>query len=185
MKFRLRHAIDQFHQATVWASRYLMIKTPMKKIVSALCCLCFILSCTDNDDENAFLLGDQDYLVFGQFYGMCAGEGCVETFKLTDLELFEDTVDDYSGTNLNFIKLDNEKFEQVKDLMDYFPQELLSENETILGCPDCADGGGLFIQYYHNGSLKSWRIDQAKGQVPNYLHEFIDEVNNKIQLINN
>ena len=113
MKFRLRHAIDQFHQATVWASRYLMIKTPMKKIVSALCCLCFILSCTDNDDENAFLLGDQDYLVFGHFYGMCAGEGCVETFKLTDLELFEDTVDDYSGTNLNFIKLDNERIAET------------------------------------------------------------------------
>lgn len=157
----------------------------MKKIVSAFCCLCFILSCTDNDDENTVLLGDQDYLVFGHFYGMCAGEGCVEIFKLTNSGLFEDTEDDYSGRDLNFIKLDNKKFELVKGLMDYFPNKLLNENDTILGCPDCADGGGLFIQYYHNGSLKSWRIDQAKSQVPNYLHEFIDQVNRKIQLINN
>lgn len=157
----------------------------MKKIVSAFCCLCFILSCTDNNDENRFLLNEKDYLIFGHFYGMCVGEECVETFKLTDSELFEDTEDDYSGSNLNFIKLDNEKFEQVKNLMDYFPKELLSENETILGCPDCADGGGLFIQYYYNGSLKSWRIDQAKSQVPKYLHGFIDEVKDKIQLINN
>lgn len=157
----------------------------MKKIVSAFWCLCFILSCTDNNDENRFLLNEKDYLIFGHFYGMCVGEECVETFKLTDSELFEDTEDDYSGSNLNFIKLDNEKFEQVKNLMDYFPKELLSENETILGCPDCADGGGLFIQYYYNGSLKSWRIDQAKSQVPKYLHGFIDEVKDKIQLINN
>jgi len=185
MKFRLKHGIDHFNQATVWVSPYLINKTTMKKIVFAFCCLCFILSCTDNDVENTVLLGDQDYLVFGHFYGMCVGEGCVETFKLTNSGLFEDTKDDYSGRDLNFIKLDNEKFEQVKDLMDYFPQELLKENGTILGCPDCADGGGLFIQYFHNGSLKSWRIDQAKSQVPNYLHGFIDKVNHRIQLINN
>ena len=152
----------------------------MKKILTLVFSCGLLIGCSNDDSVKS-----EDFLVFGHFYGMCEGEGCVETFKLTETELLEDVNDDYLGSDLNFQKLENEKFEKVKDLMDYFPNELLSENETILGCPDCADGGGLFIQYYRDGSVKSWRIDQVKRNVPNYLHEFIDEVNHKIMLINN
>ena len=78
-----------------------------------------------------------------------------------------------------------DKFEQVKDLVDLFPTQLLNENVNTFGCPDCTDGGGLFIQYSENGTLKSWRIDQIKGNVPSFLHDFMDKVNEKIELINN
>ena len=139
-----------------------------------------LLSCNSDDDT----IENQDFLVFGHFYGFCGGENCIETFKLTDTVLFEDTVDDYTRKSMNFIALDNEKFEQVKNLTDSFPDQLLNENERSFGCPDCADGGGLFIQISKNGVLKSWVIDQDKDQVPAYLHSFIDKVNQKIVLIN-
>ena len=138
------------------------------------------VSCS-NDDIG---LTDTSYLVFGHFYGECIGEGCVETFKLTKTALFEDTVDDYSGQELNFVPLETNKFEQVKDLMDFFPSRLFMEKDNIFGCPDCADGGGLFIQFSQNGKVKSWRIDQDKDNVPSYLHQFMDKVNEKIRLIN-
>ena len=141
-----------------------------------------ILSCSSDDK---IIINEQNFLVFGHFYGMCIGESCVETFKLTDKKLFEDTIDDYSGQNLAFIELENDKFEQIKNLVDFFPNQLLNERETVFGCPDCADGGGLFIQYSENGKIKSWRIDQNKNNVPTYLHNFMDKVNEKIALINN
>src|SRR5699024_2579495 len=118
----------------------------------------------------------------GHFYGECVGESCVETFKLTENNLYEDTVDDYSHQNFELVKLENEKFEQVKDLTDYFPNQLLNDSRTVFGCPDCADGGGLFIQYSNNGNVKSWRIDQRKDKVPSYLHSFITKVNKKIEI---
>ena len=138
-----------------------------------------------NKDEDCITINEQNFLVFGHFYGMCGGEECVETYKLTDLKLYEDILDDYSGQNLDFVELDNETFEQINDLVDFFPNQLLNETDTVFGCPDCSDGGGLFIQYSDNGNLKSWRIDQFQENVPSYLHSFIDKVNEKISLINN
>jgi len=155
----------------------------MKKIFLYLCLIGGLISCINNDDS--IEINEQNFLIFGHFYGKCIGEGCVETFKLTDKKLFEDTIDDYIGQNFEFMELENDKFEKVKNLVDFFPNQLLNKSETVFGCPDCADGGGLFIQYSESGNLKSWRIDQSKNNVPTYLHNFIDKVNEKIGLINN
>lgn len=154
----------------------------MKKLLLILSAIVVLISCT-RDDES-IVLNEQNFLIFGHFYGMCAGEGCVETFKLTNKKLFEDTLDAYSGQNFEFVELGNAKFEKVKELVDYFPDQLLNENETVFGCPDCADGGGLMIQYSENGKVSTWRIDQVKDNVPNYLHDFMDKVNEKIELLN-
>jgi hypothetical protein len=158
----------------------------MKKLILMLSIIGVLLSCEKTDEvDNGIVLTESDFLVFGHFYGECGGEGCVETFKLTSENVFEDIIDDYSGQNLDFTELSNEKFELVKDLKDGFPNQLLSASETIFGCPDCADGGGLFIQYSDNGTIKSWRIDQNKDNVPSYMRNFIDKVNEKISLLNN
>ena len=149
----------------------------------SLCLIGGLISCINNDDS--IEINEQNFLIFGHFYGKCIGEGCVETFKLTDKKLFEDTIDDYIGQNFEFMELENDKFEKVKNLVDFFPNQLLNKSETVFGCPDCADGGGLFIQYSESGNLKSWRIDQSKNNVPTYLHNFIDKVNEKIGVINN
>ena len=166
----------------------------MKKLFLFIFTIGILISCNNNNDDNddvitindddGIIINDQDFLIFGHFYGFCIGESCVETFKLTDEKLFEDNIDDYSGKELNFIELENDKFEQVKNLAEFFPNQLLNDN-NVFGCPDCADGGGLFIQYSENGNIKSWRIDQPKRNVPEYLHNFIDKVNEKIALLNN
>lgn len=155
----------------------------MKNIFLFLIVIGAFTSC--NKDNDNITINEQSFLIFGHFYGECFGEGCVETYKLTDVKLYEDIVDDYSGQNLDFVELDNEQFELVNDLTDFFPTQLLNESDTIFGCPDCADGGGLFIQYSDNGVQKSWRIDQVQDNVPTYLHDFIDEVNENIALLNN
>ena len=160
----------------------MILHTFMKNTFLLLMVIGVFISCNKDDDN--ITINEQNFLIFGHFYGECFGEGCVETYKLTDVKLYEDIVDDYSGQNLDFVELDNEQFELVNDLADFFPTQLLNESDTIFGCPDCADGGGLFIQYSYNGVLKSWRIDQVQNNVPTYLHNFIDQVNERIVLIN-
>jgi hypothetical protein len=153
----------------------------MKKY-SLLFLISFILLGCSSEDNTA--LNNEDYLIFGHFYGFCVGENCIEIFKLTNDTLYEDSNDNYGINPLNFEPLDNSKFKLAEDLMLYFPEKLLTENEAIIGCPDCADGGGLYIEYSKNGIIKHWKIDQMKMNVPTYLHAFMDKVNEKISLIN-
>ena len=153
----------------------------MKKYILILVLSVFIYGCSTKDDTQ---LNDYDYLIFGHFYGKCVGESCVEVFKLTSDKLYEDANDNYANEPFKFEILDDGKFETVKDLVDFLPEKLLTEKESTLGCPDCADGGGLYIEYSKNGEVKSWRIDQMKMNVPAYLHVFMDKVNEKISLIN-
>ncbi|CAH8284828.1 hypothetical protein EV196_101186 [Mariniflexile fucanivorans] len=153
----------------------------MKKIILLILVSIFIYGCSSKDEIQVY---DGDYLIFGHFYGFCIGENCVEIFKLTNENLYEDSNDNYASKPFNFEVLDNAKFEAVKDLVDAFPTKLLDEKEEIIGCPDCADGGGLYIEYSKNGVVSSWRIDQMKNNVPEYLHPFMDTVNMKIALIN-
>jgi len=155
----------------------------MKRIKIILIGLVVLLNTSCNNDDE-FVLNETNYLIFGHFYGECIGEICVETFGLTDKKLFEDINDNYLGEDLNFIELGNDKFEEVKDLVNVFPTQLLNDNKSIFGCPDCTDSGGIFIQYSENGNVNSWRIDQIKKNIPSYLHDFMDAVNVKIEIIN-
>lgn len=128
-----------------------------------------------------------NYLVFGHFYGFCAGETCIEKFKLTSDKIFENTNDVYPGTNTsaqpNYVQLSNEKFLATQDLMSFFPNSLLSETNTTIGMPDASDGGGLYIEYHFNSVHKTFLIDQFKINVPSTYHVFMDKVNEKIALM--
>ena len=151
------------------------------KILLPLLLVTVLFSCKKEDDPD---LEAGDYLIFGHYYGECFGETCMETYKLTDSKLYEDIIDMYGGTGpFDFVELPDAEHKQVKDLIDHFPALLLEASSTTFGCPDCADGGGLFIEYAHDGNVQAWRIDQVKGNVPAYLHGFMDKVNEKILLI--
>lgn len=154
----------------------------MKNILIFLVTTVLFTACNSDDDK---VIETADYLIFGHYYGMCVGESCVEIFKLTDTKLYEDTNDNYNLDNLNFRELDHATFEKVKSLISAVPQELLTDETSVLGCPDCADGGGLYVQLSQKGTLYTWNIDQVKENVPEYLHNFMDEVNAKIAVINN
>ncbi len=160
----------------------------MKKIKILISIVFGLIIASCNKDDNTSL-SESDYLIFGQFNGLCAGEECIEIFKLESNKLLEDINDNYPDrTNFytgNYIDLGNAKYDLVNDLTDYFPTNLINEIDTVFGCPDCADQGGLYIEYNFNGLRKFWIIDQSKVSVPNYLHDFIDKVNEKIDLINN
>lgn len=130
-------------------------------------------------------LTGSNYLMFGSFYGMCTGEQCIEVFRLEEGKLLEDTTDKYPERDNfyagKFIQLSEQKYNDTKDLIDYFPKDLLNETTTVIGQPDATDGGGLYIEYNFNGTKKFWLIDQMKDNVPSKYHTFIVKVNDKIK----
>jgi hypothetical protein len=159
----------------------------MKKVAQmisfALICVLMVSSCDSKDG----VTGNKDYLIFGHFYGMCRGDGCIAIFKLEKEKLFEDTKDIYPSQNDfyagKYVQLSHAKYEKAKDLLDYFPADLLSDNHTVFGLPDATDGGGLYIEYNFDGMRKFWIFDNMKRDVPSKYHEFMDKVNETIQLL--
>jgi hypothetical protein len=158
------------------------------KNISATVLLIFLslMSCTK---DNIITLSDTDSLIFGRFYGECIGTDCVEYFKLTKDSLYKFQDNTYPTPDKtfddNFIALDNSKYELVKNLLTKIPKQLIKLESSTIGCPDCADQGGIYIAYKKEGITKEWLIDQSKSAVPSYLYDFIDDVNNSIALLNN
>jgi hypothetical protein len=153
-----------------------------RNILSTICLTVFLLASCEKDDS--IKLSDSDYIVFGHFYGECMGEQCVEIFRLEKDKLFEDTKDQYPNRNDfyvgNFVQLSQQKFNDTKDLTNYFPTDLLNETDTVIGQPDAGDWGGLYVEYYFNGVRKFWLLDQMKSNIPTKYHNFIDKINEKI-----
>lgn len=156
----------------------------MKPTILILCLLTVIMSSCQKDNIK---LSKTDYLIFGHFYGFCQGEKCIEIFRLEQNQLLEDTTDNYPNTTSfydgKYIKLSQQKYNDAKDLIDYFPSDLLNEPDTVIGQPDAGDWGGLYIEYNFDGVRKFWLLDQMKSNVPFKYHPFIDKVNEKIKLI--
>lgn len=162
----------------------------MKQYAVSIVTICLFLSLLaltscGNDESNLELteLGEI-YLVFGHFFGECAGESCVETYALTSDKLFEDSLDSYNQVEFEFGELSDEKFDLVTGLENLFPNELLTVDQEVFGCPDCGDWGGIYVELVENGERYIWRIDVNLDDIPLYLHDFVTEIIEKIRLIN-
>ena len=152
-----------------------------RNILSMICLTIFLLTSCKKDEVE---LSDSDYIVFGHFYGECLGEQCVKIFRLEKDKPFEDTKKQYPN-RFNFyegdyVQLSQQKFNDTKDLTNYFPTDLLNESDTVIGQPDAGDWGGLYVEYNVDGVRKFWLLDQMKSNVPSKYHNFIDKVNEKI-----
>ncbi|MBL0027220.1 MAG: hypothetical protein IPO98_20550 [Saprospiraceae bacterium] len=137
-----------------------------------------IFGCTKNKED------DKRYLIFGHSYGKCTGKICLEIFKLTPDQLYEDVDDNFFNGNLRFTLLPQTKFDLAAYLLNAYPKELTDELNKSYGCPDCHDQGTIILQYYDGNRLKSFLVDQDKTAIPNYLHGYVDSINETIRLLN-
>lgn len=130
-------------------------------------------------------LSSENYIVFGEFFGECEGATCVDIYRLEQDKLFEDIKDTYPSFNQYYSGvykvLSKAEFDSTKDLMDYFPEALLSETDTVIGMPDAGDWGGIYIEYNYGTTRRFWILDLNKDNVPVAYHEFIDKVHEKCQ----
>jgi hypothetical protein len=156
----------------------------MKKFVPLL----FILfSCVDHELDNLKEKTSSSYIVFGHFYGYCVGEKCVEIYKLTSENLYEDTNDVYpqlKAYSADYQLLDHSLFEKVTSLKGKVPAELLATDSQVFGMPDAGDWGGLYFETTVNGEKKFWLIDKMTSNLPGYLVPFVADIEAAITVIN-
>lgn len=157
-------------------------------ISTALLMLC---GCDEDKVTPDESLNGPDRFIFGHFYGECSGEGCVETYKLEDGKLFEDTTDVYPSSQMPFagdyIELSAESYALVKDIVDLFPETLYDELNNVIGNPDGADWGGIYVEVYYEGNeAKSgfWLLDQNASNMPDVYNTFVAQINDRITWIN-
>ncbi len=150
--------------------------TPKFNRLFSVLSILILLSCSSDDEIK---LANDDYLVFGHFYGECLGEQCIEIYRLEQTRLLEDLNDNYpNGTDFyqgQFIPLEDELFREANTLLEYFPTELLNESSHVIGQPDAGDWGGLYIEYKSGVNHDFWLLDLMVDNVPEYLHEFIEQ----------
>ena len=163
----------------------------MRHFVFYILCGAGILTMTSCSKENDALgSGEFEYMIFGHFYGKCAGEQCVEIYKLENERLFEDTTDVYPGGVKPYegiyTLLSNDKYLQVRDLLDSFPQQLYAEPEVVIGMPDAGDWGGIYVEMkFSNDPGRSgfWLLDQREENMVAEYNAFVDLINDKIAII--
>jgi hypothetical protein len=149
----------------------------------ALCLVVFLfLSCNEEREKVNI-----DYLIFGDFYGECGGEGCIDIYKIENENLYEDTKDLYPSWETpydgNYVKLSTSKYNEVNSLLQKFPEKLLHETDTVLGMPDAGDWGGYYIEIHHNNQRRFWLIDKMGAGAPAYLRPFLEDLEVKLNLL--
>lgn len=164
----------------------------MRTIITILSISVVLFSGLACDKEcNCAGTNEFEYMLFGHFYGECGGEGCVEIYKIDSDMLYEDSTDVYPNGLTpytgEFFALSDEKYQQVKDLLLDFPEELYTEQDTIIGMPDAGDWGGVYVEIKMknlNSLSGFWLLDQMESNMPQVYNDFVDRINEKIAIIN-
>lgn len=141
--------------------------------------------CVDKD-EAINTEGNSQYAIVGSYYGMCIGDECIKyvmvvgdkVYELKNISASQDGPISYSG----HVELPADKAELFKNLPSSIPSQLYSITEKVIGCPDCADGGGTYIETTIDGTKRYWYIDNTINE-PEYLKEWIGQVNEKIRVL--
>ena len=137
-----------------------------------------VTSCK-NDDVQPNL--NSSYFIFGSFNGFCAGHDCNTYYYLSGEDLNKVANTNLPGDliRLNPFKYDDQKVLLAKDLLKKLPTKLFDESQ-IVGCPDCLDQGGVYIEIQTAKGKRSWFIDNDTAEIPEYLRDFVHDVHAKL-----
>jgi hypothetical protein len=142
---------------------------------------CMLLSACDDDAKPDAQM--PDYVIFGDYYGECGGNSCVDLYKIEGEKVYEDSKDSYPGSTVysgQFTLRGDISFDQAKSVIDKFPEKLFDETEIILGMPDAADWGGYYVEISRNNARRFWLIDKHSFDGSDYLNDFKAEMEAKL-----
>jgi hypothetical protein len=152
----------------------------MKKLTFILfsLLLIFIISCKKEKTVTPLNLNNGDYFIFGTYAGECTGD-CARFFVLKDNNIYaDDNVNYFYNDSLQFnaAPLTTEKYNLSKSLLTDFPTYLLQHKNETFGCPDCTDGGALYIKIKIDGITSFWYIDNFTGNQPEEIRNYITQM---------
>ena len=107
---------------------------------------------------------------YGTYYGHCVGY-CVKTLELkSDASTF--TGRDNDPENKDYPpKTCPVSFSQWQDVTSALEEKQFKQMDTLIGCPDCADGGGEWLEVTFENEVH--KVTYDKGTVPEGLDAII------------
>src|SRR5690348_13601888 len=120
------------------------------------------------------------YITFGVFCGECSGH-CATMYHYNMMgntsTLFVDSTDSYFKNHGKIICktqiFEIAKFQIVNKLVQGIPKGFLNTKkaEQIFGCPDCADGCGIYFEVGHDTSGSKFYIDYNTDKLDNKVKD--------------
>lgn len=150
-----------------------MIKTS----VIGLCLAFMLTNCKTKLPENPAAQGASE-LIFGRYHGFCMGD-CVTLYKIADDQLFADQIKRLTEPDslaFSTVPLSENAYKTAARLLADFPQELMKESQEVIGCPDCADQGGYYLEWRSGDVIRRWRLDTNHGDLPSYLATYTKRI---------
>lgn len=122
-----------------------------------------------------------DNIIFGRYCGECGGE-CATMYKYDYLrnKLLVDHSDSYfkNRDNITFANniLNKNKIDLVVKIIDSIPAILYSNSNLRdrYGCPDCADGCGIYFEFKLGKIIRKYDIDYQTSQLNGEIKIFAE-----------
>ena len=134
-----------------------------------------------------------DYILFGTYFGECAKHCAIMyryNLKLKSNFLFVDSTDSYFSKRNTSVVFKSHlksptKVELARRLAACIPKQLITSNKSAerFGCPDCTDGGGIYIEFAQNARIKKFYIDYNTHELPHDIRIFAESVLTTIEEI--
>lgn len=139
-------------------------------------------SCQDKDQPKM----TEDMLIFGEAYGYCAGD-CAHFFKLENNQLTADNIERFDGSEPTFSNqaFTSAQYEIATELLESIPEYLLLNANQTIGCPDCADQGGVYLFLTRDAQKYFWNIDTSVSNQPEEIRDYIAQVRSVIDQLQN
>lgn len=154
--------------------------------ISSLLLLSLMGSCNSSDESGDTT--EQVRLLFGDYAGFIPDRNYSDIYLIENSKLYLDTLSNYPTDGFYegaYVQMDESDYLLASELISIFPSQLFDENENYIGCPDCADQGGYYVEYQSKTKHAFWNIDNNKDAIPEYLREFVDKLEEKLTLLNN
>lgn len=128
------------------------------------------------------------HIVFGRYCGMSPGNNAtLYKVDIANDRLYIDTsntfMNDY-GKTLTFpsTPAPADQYRMAEEIVSRIPDSLfLAPNEERFGCPDCADGCGIFFEIQTPAYRKYFYIDYQTEQLEGYVKPFGEYLKRKIE----
>lgn len=156
----------------------------MKPLIYVICMLILCMSGCQKDPAE---LQSEEVIIIGSFFGECGGEQCIEFFRASQGQVFEDVNDfypywetPYQGDFSTEVEC---CFDHVAELKGLIPEVLLENPATVYGCPDCADQGGFYFEIITPDYTAHWVFDNAILSESEEVHLFKEEVVARLEVL--
>lgn len=139
------------------------------KIVFAFLLIATITSCEKDEKKN--LQTDYDYVKYGISFNMCLGY-CIRSIKIFDSKIEYEKRGRDLNSNLPkiFVSESISNYYWIS-LVQKLNFDKFMQLDSIIGCPDCADGGAEWIEIKKNDKIH--KITFGYGNEPETVKSFI------------